>query len=335
MKNKKIIMGLLALLVVPTLTTGCGQKAELKNGSEVAVKVDGAKITADEYYNEIKTNNVSTLIDMIDHELFDKKYGGTEDEKKTVKEQIENIKNQYGNNEDTYKQVLMQYFGAENDKELEEILGLEYRRTEAVNDYIEENIKDKEIEKYYEKEVYGEIKASHILITPSVSENATTDEKETAEDEAKKLAKKIIKKLKDGEKFEDLAKEYSNDKANAEKGGDLGYFELDEMASEFSDAVKDLEVNKYTTEPVKSQFGYHIILKTDQKDKPKLKKVKDDIIETLRERKLEEDATLYYDTLIEIREKNNIKWKDDALKKQYNKLMDQLLESVEQQQQQQ
>ena len=227
----------------------------------------------------------------------------------------------------------MQYFGAENDKELEKILGLEYRRTEAVNDYIEKNIKDKEIEKYYEKEVYGQVKASHILITPSVSENATTDEKETAEDEAKKLAKKIIKKLKDGEKFEDLAKEYSNDESNAEKGGDLGYFELDEMVSEFSDAVKDLEVNKYTTEPVKTQFGYHIILKTDQKDKPKLKKVKEDIIETLREQKLEEDATLYYETLIEIREKNNIKWKDDALKKQYNKLMDQLLDSIKKQQQ--
>ena len=77
----------------------------------------------------------------------------------------------------------------------------------------------------------------------------------------------------------------------------------------------------------------YIILKTDQKDKPKLKKVKEDIIETLREQKLEEDATLYYETLIEIREKNNIKWKDDALKKQYNKLMDQLLDSIKKQQQ--
>ena len=64
MKLKKIVLGVIALSLVATLTTGCGQKAELKNGSEVAVKVDGAKITADEYYNEIKTNNVSTLIDM-------------------------------------------------------------------------------------------------------------------------------------------------------------------------------------------------------------------------------------------------------------------------------
>ena len=309
MKNKKIIMGLLALLVVPTLTTGCGQKAELKNGSEVAVKIDGAKITADEYYNEIKGNNIATLVDMIDHQLFDKKYGKTDEENKQVEDQLKSLKDQYGSNEDTYNAVLRQYFGVQSEDELEDMLRLEFRRNAAINDFIEKNIKDKEIEKYYEKEVYGQVKASHILITPSVSENATTDEKETAENEAKKLAKKIIKKLKDGEKFEDLAKEYSNDKSNADKGGDLGYFELDEMVSEFSDAVKDLEVDEYTTEPVKSQFGYHIILKTDQKDKPKLKKVKDDIIETLREQKLEEDVTLYYDTLIEIREKNNIKWK--------------------------
>ena len=334
MKNKKIIMGLLALLVVPTLTTGCGQKAELKNGSEVAVKVDGAKITADEYYNEIKTNNVSTLIDMIDHELFDKKYGGTEDEKKTVKEQIENIKNQYGNNEDTYKQVLMQYFGAENDKELEEILGLEYRRTEAVNDYIEENIKDKEIEKYYEKEVYGEIKASHILITPSVSEDASTDEKKTAEEEALKEAKKIIKELKNGKKFADLAKKYSKDEASASNGGDLGYFDLNEMVDEFSEAVKELKVDEYTKEPVKSSFGYHIILKTGEKEKPKLKDVKDKIIETLREEKLNEDPTLYYQTLVDIRKDKKIEFKDDEIKKQYNKLMDQLIDSAKEQNQQ-
>ena len=166
MKNKKIILGLAALLVVASLTTGCGQKAELKNGSEVAVKIDGAKITADEYYNEIKDNNVSTLIDMIDHELFDEKYGNTDEEKTTIKDQIETLKKQYGNDEKTYKAVLQQYFGVQTEKELEEVLKLEYRRTEAVYDYIESNIKDKEIEKYYDKEIYGEVKASHILITP-------------------------------------------------------------------------------------------------------------------------------------------------------------------------
>ena len=328
MKNKNIMKGLTALLVVATLTTGCGQKAELKNGSEVAVKLDGIKITADEYYKEIKTNNVSQLVDMIDHELFDKKYGNTKEEDEAVKEQLETLKSQYGKDKATYEQVLLQYFGAQSEKELEEILRLEHRRNEAVNDYIESTITDKEIEKYYKNEVYGEVKASHILIMPSVSENATSDETKTAEKEALKEAKEVIKKLKKGESFKSLAKEYSDDESNAEQGGDLGYFELSEMVTEFSDAVKKLKVDEYTTEPVKSQFGYHIILKTGEKDKPKLKEVKKDIIETLRNEKLDEDTTLYYTALIKIREKNNIKWKDSELKKQYNDLMDKLIESA-------
>ena len=162
MKNKKWFLALAALLVVTTLTTGCGQKAELKDGSQVAVKLNGIKITADEYYNEIKGINIATLVDMIDHQLFDKKYGKTDEENDQVEEQIKSLKDQYGSNEDTYKSVLRQYFGVQSEDELEDMLRLEFRRNAAINDYIEKNIKDKEIEKYYENEVYGEVKASHI-----------------------------------------------------------------------------------------------------------------------------------------------------------------------------
>ena len=334
MKNKKWFLALATLLVVTTLTTGCGQKAELKDGSQVAVKLNGIKITADEYYNEIKGNNIATLVDMIDHQLFDKKYGKTDEENKQVEDQLKSLKDQYGSNEDTYNAVLRQYFGVQSEDELEDMLRLEFRRNAAINDFIEKNIKDKEIEKYYEKEVYGEVKASHILITPSVSEDATTDEKKKAEDEALKEAKKIIKELKNGKKFADLAKKYSKDEATASNGGDLGYFELNEMVDEFSDAVKKLKVDEYTKEPVKSSFGYHIILKTGEKEKPKLKEVKDKILETLREEKLSEDPALYYQALVDIREEKEIKWKDDEIKKQYNKLMDQLIESAKEQNQQ-
>ena len=334
MKNKKWFLALAALLVITSLTTGCGQKAELKDGSQVAVKLDGIKITADEYYEEIKGINIATLVDMIDHQLFDKKYGKTKEEDEQVKEQLKSLKDQYGEDEDTYTAVLRQYFGVQTEKELEEMLRLEFRRNAAINDFIEKNIKDKEIEKYYEKEVYGEVKASHILITPSVSEDASTDEKKTAEEEALKEAKKIIKELKNGKKFAALAKKYSKDEASASNGGDLGYFDLNEMVDEFSEAVKELKVDEYTKEPVKSSFGYHIILKTGEKEKPKLKDVKDKIIETLREEKLNEDPTLYYQTLVDIRKDKKIEFKDDKIKKQYNELMDQLVESAKQQNQQ-
>ena len=281
-----------------------------------------------------KVSNIATLVDMIDHQLFDKKYGKTKEEDEQVKEQLKSLKDQYGEDEDTYTAVLRQYFGVQTEKELEDMLRLEFRRNAAINDFIEKNIKDKEIEKYYEKEVYGEVKASHILITPSVSEDASTDEKKTAEEEALKEAKKIIKELKNGKKFADLAKKYSKDEASASNGGDLGYFDLNEMVDEFSDAVKELKVDEYTKEPVKSSFGYHIILKTGEKEKPKLKDVKDKILETLREEKLNEHPALYYQTLIDIRKDKKIEFKDDKIKKQYNELMDQLVESAKQQNQQ-
>lgn len=334
MKNKKLILGIFSLLLISLFATGCKQEIEIKDGSKVAVKLDGVKITATEYYEKIKETNTSILVDMIDKALFEKKYPTTEDEDKEVENQISQLKKNYAD-EETFKQVLTQYFGVQTEKELEEILRLEYKRNKAVEDYISENLSDNEVEKYYKDEIYGEVKASHILIIPSVSDNADEDEIAEAEAQALKTAKTVIKKLNDGEDFAKLAKKYSHEEATATKGGDLGYFELDEMVDEFSNAVKELKVKEYTKEPVKSQYGYHIILKTDEKEKPELKDVKKDIKEKITKQKLSSDVTLYYQTLIDIRKANNIEWNDTVIEKQYNELMDQLLEAAKKSAQQQ
>ena len=330
MKNKKIILGLCGLLLISIFATGCKQEIEVKDGSKVAVKIDGGKITATDYYNKIKQNNVSVLIDMIDRKLLEKKYPETDEENDQVEGQIKQLKDNY-KDEETLNQILTQYFGVSNEEELEAMLRLEFKREKAVKDYISKNLKDKEIDKYYKDEIYGQVEASHILIRPSVSEDATDDEITEAEKEAKKTAKEIIKKLNNGEDFAKLAKKYSEDEASAVNGGKLGYFELDTMVEEFSEAAKELKVDEYTKEPVKSSFGYHIILKTGQKDKPELKDVKDSIKEKLTFQKLDEDATLYYQTLIDIRKENNIKWNDTVLEDKYNDLMEQLLEAAKQQ----
>lgn len=325
--NKKVGIGLCSLLAITTITTGCGKEAKLDDNT-TAVSLKGAKITATDYYNEIKTSNISKLVDIIDHQLFDEKYPSNDEEDKSVKEQINQIKETYGSNETMYLSAIQQYFGVSSEDELEEMLRLEYKRNEAVEDYIKDALSDKEIENYYNENIIGDIKASHILIKPDVDSDATDEEKQKAENKAKKEAEKIIKKLKDGEDFAKLAKEYSDDTSTAKDGGNLGYFNTDDMDENFMDAVKKLNNNEYTKEPVKTQYGYHIILKVDQKDKPKLKEVKDDIKTTLANAKLNGNSTLHYQTLIDIREKNNIKWQDDKLKKQYNELMDQLLESA-------
>ena len=171
-----------------------------------------------------------------------------------------------------------------------------------LSDLLEMKIEDDEIEKYYNENIFGEIKASHILISTNTKADATEEEKAKAEKEALEKAKKVIKELNKGKKFKDLAKKYSDDKATSSNGGDLGYFQLGDMVIDFSNAVKELKKNEYTKEPVKTQYGYHIILRTGEKDRAKLEDVKDDIKEKIRENKLNEDKTLYYETLKEIRE---------------------------------
>ncbi len=330
MKNKKLILSISCLLLISLFVTGCKQEIEVKDGSKVAVSVDGGKITATDYYNEIKQTNISVLIDMIDHKLFDKKYPRTDEEDERVEKIVKQLKEAY-TDEATLNAALNQFYGVSTEEELEDMIRLEYKRELAIKDYIAKNIKDSEIEKYYKENIFGEVEAKHILIIPSVSDDADDDEKEEAESQAKKTAEEIIKKLEKGEDFSKLAKKYSQDTATASKGGDLGYFELDEMVEEFSNAVKELDTNEYTKKPVKTSYGYHIILKTGQKAKPSLKDVEDDIREKITLQKLDSEATLYYQTLIDIRKDNNIKFNDTVIEKKYNALMKQLLEAAEEQ----
>ena len=323
--KKKLGISICLISALVLTVTGCEKKAELDD-NKTAVSLKGIKITATDYYNEIKKSNISKLVDMIDHQLFDEKYESNDEEDQAVEEQINQLKQSYSD-DTTFQSVIQQYFGVNSEDELEDMLRLEYKRKVAVEDFVADNLTDKEIEDYYDQNIIGDIKASHILITPDVDSDATDEEKEKAENKAKKEAERIIKKLDEGEDFAKLAEEYSDDEATAKNGGDLDYFNTDDMDENFMDAVKKLDNDEYTKEPVKTQYGYHIILKVDQKEKPKLKEVKDSIKETLANNKLNNNSTLHYETLMDIREENNIKWNDDELEKQYNELMDQLIKA--------
>jgi len=76
------------------------------------------------------------------------------------------------------------------------------------------------------------------------------------DDEAK--AKDLIAQIDKGASFEKLAKENSKG-GSANDGGDLGWFMAAQMVKPFSDALQQLEVGKYTTSPVKTEFGWHVI----------------------------------------------------------------------------
>ncbi len=116
-----------------------------------------------------------------------------------------------------------------------------------------------------------EFKARHILVKD--------------EDEAKA----IIKQLDDGGDFAAIAKEKSTD-GSAGQGGDLGWFGERQMVPQFTAAVKALENGKYSKEPVKSQFGYHVILREDSRkaDAPPFDQVKPQIKQYLQQKQLAE-----------------------------------------------
>lgn len=312
---------LVALLCVMLLVTACGKVPKLKNGKDAVVSIKDGDISVDDLYNKMKDSYaLNVLIDMIDTEILEGIYKTDNEEKEYVKNQVEQAKSYYESSYSTYyssfQEFLTKGYGVKDQAEFEEKLALNYKRTKATEDYAKKLVTDKEIEKYYKEKTIGDIKASHILIKPSYKDNATDEEKEKAEKAALKKAKEVITKLNKGEKFADLAKKYSDD-GSSSKGGDLGWFNRGDMVSEFEEAVIKLEKGKYTTTPVKTEYGYHVILKVDQKSKPSLKKVKSDIIKTLAKEKQSSDENLQAKALIALRKEHKVTIEDTALNKQY------------------
>ena len=324
MKKSKFLLGTAGIMAGLLLTTGCG-KTKLKNGEEVAIKVNGKNITADTLYKELRSKYAKNIIiDDIDKKIFDVVYKNDEDIEKQVKNQMEYVKNQYKDNwEETLKNA-----GYEDEYALEDEFRLQYQRNKAVDDYLKENIKEKDIKKYYDDKVVGDISAKHILIKVK----SDSDQEGLSDEEAKKKANELIKKLDNGEDFAKLAKENSDDTGSAANGGDLGYFNKGQMVKEFEEAAFDLRVNDYTKEPVKTTYGYHIILKTGEKDKAKLtKKLKKEIKDKIVAEKKENDKAITVTTLDKIRKNYKLKFKDSKLKKAYKEYIEEQTEQAEKQ----
>ena len=101
-------------------------------------------------------------------------------------------------------------------------------------------------------------------------------------------AKAIIASLKGGAKFEDLAKKQSKDPGSGANGGDLDWANAASYVTEFSEAMIKLGKGEMTQEPVKSQFGWHVIRVDDirQAQLPKLEELKDQIVQQLKQQRL-------------------------------------------------
>lgn len=312
---------LICILAVLLLVTSCGKVPKLKNGDEAVVTMKDGDISVEKLYSEMKEKYaLDMLITKIDTAILNNVYKTDDEEKNYIDKQLETIKYYYETYYKSQYKSFQEYLtqnGVESEDELKENIRLTYKRNKAVKDYVKSIITDKEIEKYYDEEIFGDISASHILIKPEYDKNASDEEKKEAEKKALKEAKEVIAKLKKGEDFAELAKEYSDDSSNSKSGGKLADFNHGQMVEAFEDAAKELKIGSYTTTPVKTEFGYHIILKTAQKDKPALKEVKDDIISDLTDEKLKSDSSLEVTALVELRKKHKVEIQDKDIKKLY------------------
>lgn len=321
MKKKILLISLIAICMC-----GCGKVSKLSDSKDAVVSFKGMEsISVDSLYDNMKDRYaVSILIDMIDKEILFEKYKDKQKEAEDyADEQIEALQDSYETEEELLN-AINSYYGYQTIKEFKEYIELNYFRDLATTDYAKSQITDKEIESYYESDIVGDIEASHILITVDVKDNATNEEKEKAENKAKKEAEQIIEKLNNGEDFAKLAKTYSKDDSNKNEGGALGKFNKGDMEKSFETAAYELKVNEYTKEPVKTSYGYHIIKKTKEHNKDTLKNVKDEIIKTLADELINTNATVSITALTELRKDKGMKIEDSELKSNYNKYINSL-----------
>lgn len=154
------------------------------------------------------------------------------------------------------------------------------RQNVLIGDYLQNWVKnnpptDDELQKAYSaiKERLGdkEYHARHILV------------------ETEKNANDIITSLKKGAKFAALAKK-SRDPGSKDRGGDLGWTNPASFVPSFSEAMTRLEKGKYTTTPVKTEYGYHVILLEDVRDQqaPSFDEVKPQLQMSLQQKKVQE-----------------------------------------------
>ena len=279
------------LLIVTIYLAISKQVPKLKDGSEVIASVKEVKFTdEDEEY-------VDNMID------YYKQYA-----------------DYYGV---SFEDFIAQYVGisgVSTEKEFREYVKADYKKSLAVINYVGKQASKEEIQKYYDENYSKKLTAKHILIE-------TSDE--VSEEDALKEAKDLIAQLNEvkddskklNELFEDLAYKHSAD-GTYSNGGLIEDFSKSDVVSEFWDAADKLKDGEFTSEPVKTEYGYHIILKVSSSKQDKLEDIKDEVIKALAQSKLSNDQNLQVTAWDELRRKYNFKINDSDIKKEYNDIID-------------
>ena len=319
--NLNVIGGaiIILLLAINIILIVNGHKVKLSDGKEIIASVDGKDFVADDLFDELKEQYGSNnLLNMVDKYIISKEVKDDSDAKTKAKENLESIRSQYESAGYEWETVLTQY-GYSNEDELLNELTTSIQKENVAKQYLKDNLTDAEINEYYENQVYGTYTVKHILIKPATTDSMTDEEKSAAEDAAKAKAQEVINKLNNGEDFTSLVKEYSEDTGSVDNEGLVENFTKGDVDDAFFTETNNLKNGEYSKEPVKSSYGYHVILRVSSTDKKALKDIKDEVMEKIVENKLSDDSTLYTKTWVDIRKKYNFTINDTTLKNAYEK----------------
>ncbi|MFC7063523.1 peptidylprolyl isomerase [Halobacillus seohaensis] len=252
----------LTTLLAASLFTLAACSSE-ENNSETVVETNGGNITKEEFYEELKSSSGEEVLQqLVMNKVLENNYEISDEE---VDKELEALKEQYG---DQFEMVLQQE-GFSDEDEFKELIRLSLLQEQAAAENVD--ITEEEMKAHYER-MKTEIEASHILV----------------EDE--ETANQVKTKLEEGESFADLASEYSTD-GTSTQGGELGFFGPGAMDTQFEEAAYNLEVDE-VSDPVQTQFGYHIIKVTDKReaeDVESFEDSKDEIKRTLVSQKISQE----------------------------------------------
>lgn len=270
-------------------------KAQLDEAFNEAVKA--ANVPVNELTPDQKMMGYRQLLDrMILEKLITKAAAGVVVPQEEIDKQIAKIKSQFPD-EEAFSKKLTEM--GQTPEKFTENLTKAMQQEKWMLSQVEDKTKvsDDDAKKFYDQNKaefeHGEtVQASHILFMVKPDASAEENKKQL------EAAKKAIARAKK-EDFTKLAKELSEEPGAAESGGDLGSFEKDRMVPEFADAAFKQKVGTVSTEPVKTQFGYHVIKVTDKKpaSTDSFDSVKDKILAYLKGTKEEEEVNKLIDSL--------------------------------------
>ncbi len=319
---------LLLLLCVPLILTGCKNTPKLENGEEVIVEVTDKQFTADDFFDKLKEKyGASVLVSLVDDYITSKEL--TEDMIKSAEEEAQSNYDMYYAYYSSNWQSFLSYYGYNSNDEFLNELKNNAKQQAVLEKYLKENvITEDEIKEYYEKNIYGENTVRHILIKPDTTDSMSDTEKTEAKKKALEEANSIIETLKKSNDLENdfisIAKEKSDDTQTKSEGGLIENFTNESgLVTEFWESSLNLKVGEFTTTPVETDYGYHIIYKVSQNDKPSLDSVRDKVISSVIEELLSSDNASYV-YWAGLREKYGMTIYDDTIKDTYKATMDNL-----------